>query len=517
MNPPPQLGKNLLAAGLMLFAAPAKASVGVPAIFSDHMVLQAGMPVPVWGWADPGEKVEVSFAGQTESAAADGSGKWMLKLDPLKGGDSGAMTIKGSNAITINDALVGEVWLCSGQSNMLLQVGACKDAQAELLAAKYPQVRVFMETSKPAVDPQGNCNGQWKLCDSRDIAQLPGLAYFFGRELHQKLNVPVGLVASAVGSSSIDAWTSLEAQGKEPALKPLLEMHNKTVSNYDPVAEQARLQKAYEAAVEKAKAEGKNPPRGPNQTVNPRETQKFPGNLFNAKIHPLIPYAIRGAIWYQGESNAETPALGELYKIQLPLLIHELRQRWGQGDFPFGIVQLPGMVPKSEDGWCAVREAQFNALSIPNTGLAVTLSLYNPGDPGDIHPINKQDVARRLSLWALAKVYGLPVPYSGPLFKGHEIKNGEVVCSFDYAGGLKAADGALKGFEIAGADQVRHPAEARIDGDKVVVSSPAVKEPVAVRYAWSGAPNESLLNGAGLPASPFRTDNWPLQPRNTKP
>jgi sialate O-acetylesterase len=482
------------------------AKVTLPALFSDHMVLQADNQVPVWGWADGGEEVMVAVVGQTKTAKADPSGKWTVKLDPLKTGEALTLTVKGSNSITIQDVLVGEVWLCSGQSNMQMTVNGAKDAANEKAAANFPKIRMFREASSAAVMPQDHCKGTWQVCSPETVGRFSATGYFFGRAIHKELGVPVGLINSSVGGTPIEAWTSLEAQRNEPGLKPIFE-------RWDPAQAEAKYEKdlkAYEEAAAKAKAEGKSAPRPPAKPGDTRRGSNHPANLFNAKIAPLIPYAIRGAIWYQGESNAGN--LAHLYGLQLATMIKDWRARWGAGDFPFAWVQLPNFqkaqtAPVESSGWAVVREGMLRTLALPNTGMAITIDV---GEANDIHPKNKQDVGQRLAMWALAKVYGKAVAASGPLPAGHKINGSEVVLSFKYTdGGLVAKGENLNGFAIAGADGRWVRAEAKIAGDQVIVSSPEVKEPLAVRYDWASNPNGNLYNGAGLPASPFRTDNWP--------
>ncbi|HPN84361.1 MAG TPA: sialate O-acetylesterase, partial [Victivallales bacterium] len=487
------------------------ADVSLPAIFSDHMVLQAETSVPVWGWAEPGEQVTVSIGDQSKAATADADGKWMIKLDKLKSDQATSLTVKGKNTITINDVLTGEVWFCSGQSNMAMKVKKSKDFELEKEAANYPKIRMFEESSNPNPSIQEKCNGSWKVCSPDTVDKFSATAYFFGRELFRKINQPIGLINSSVGGTPIEAWTSLEAQKDVPELKPLFETWEKRISEWDQekanAAYEEKLAKYKEALAKEGKPEKKSD--RPKKPESPVTSGSRPANLFNSKIAPLIPYSIKGAIWYQGEANAKN--LEVIYDLTLPLMIKDWRTRWNQGDFPFAWVQLPGYKkvqekPVEEGPWPNIRECMLKALSVPNTGMAITIDV---GEAEDIHPKNKQEVGKRLAMWALAKVYGQNCAFSGPLPAGHEIKGSEIVCSFKHTdGGLVSKDGELKGFAIAGADKIWYKANARIDGDKVVVSSPEVKEPKAVRYAWANNPVCNLFNGAGIPASPFRTDDW---------
>lgn len=501
---------SLLASLLCLFVlAPAgRADVKLPAIFGDQMVLQRDVPVPVWGWADPGEEVSVSIAKQTKTTTAGKDGKWSVKLDKLTAGDALTLTVKGKNTIAIKDVLIGEVWLASGQSNMAMAVQRADNFEKEKAAADLPRIRMFTVRSGPAKTPQSDCQGQWVVCKPETVGTFSATAYFFGRELHRQLDVPVGLINSSVGGTTIEAWTSGDAMDSVKELAPIFAQWDKRAKEHNPEKAKAEYElalKEWMRAAALAKTDGKPAPRRPPAPVHPREDRNHPANLFNGKIAPLVPFAVRGAIWYQGEANTR-PDLAPLYRTQLPLLIKDWRSRWGQGDFPFAWVQLPNYGAGGRS-WPVVREAMLQTLQVPNTGMAVTLDV---GDPKDIHPTNKQDVGKRLALWALAKVYDKQGPSSGPLPAGHDAGDGKITVRFQHADGdLVAKGGELKGFLIAGEDRKWHPAKAVIEGKAtVVVSSPEVKKPVAVRYAWENNPVATLFNGAGLPASPFRTDTW---------
>ena len=506
-------GLITLVSGLSLFER-ATADVTLPSIFSNHMVLQQDVAVPVWGRAEPGEEVKVSIAGKTAAAKADGSGKWMVTLDHPTATGPVTMTVQGKNTISIDDVLIGEVWLGAGQSNMQMNVGSANNARHEINSAKSPQIRMFTVERKTAVEPQEDCGGKWVVCSPETAIHFSATAYFFGRELHQTLNVPVGLINASWGGTTIEAWTSMDAQKDEPELAPIFENWKQKVSQpYDEKMAMARYEKQmvfWGNQAEKAKAAGKQPPQKPKTPIAPRLEPNHPANLFNGMIAPVIHYAIRGAIWYQGESNSMNNG-PHLYETQLPMLVKDWRQRWNQGDFPFLWVQLPNFKKRNDDpgavsNWASMREVFLKQLLIPNTGMAICIDV---GDEGNIHPKNKQTVGRRLALWARARVYHEEIPYSGPLPAGHEINGGEVTISFTHTdGGLKAKGGELKGFAIAGNDKKWIWASARIDGDKVIVSSPEVAGPAAVRYAWGDNPECNLINHAGLPASPFRTDDW---------
>lgn len=489
-------------------AHPAAAEVRLSALFSDHAVLQAGKPVPVWGWAASGEDVAVTFAGQTKSTKSGENGKWMVKLDSLTAsGKPATLTVKGTNTLVIKDVLVGEVWLGSGQSNMAMTVNRASNFEQEKAAATFPEIRMFVVSSKAADEPQTDCEGKWTVCSPDTVAGFSATAYFFGRQIYQSLKVPVGLINSSVGGTPIESWISAEAQHASPELKPLFAAVDAAKKAADPELEKAQYEKRlalWETAAAKAKEEGKPLPRKPQDPTAVRERKGGTGGLYNGKIAPLEPYALRGILWYQGEANS-TPQKAPYYQHHLPLLVNSWRKQWGE-ELPFAWVQLPNY--GSRDGWCVVREAMLKTLRLPKTGMAVTIDV---GDARDIHPKNKQTVGKRLSLWALANVYGQKGEFSGPMLEKHEVAGGRMVLSFTHADGLKAEGGELKEFVIAGEDQQWKPAQAKIVDGKVEVSSEAVAKPVAVRYAWLPNTQATLFNGVGLPASPFRTDDWPVK------
>ena len=494
----------LVTSAILSVATAARAEVKLPAIFGDHMVLQRDTGVPVWGTAAPGEEVTVSIAGQTVTAKAGADGKWSVKLTKLTAAGPHTLTVKGANTLTFSDVLVGEVWLGSGQSNMAMTVNRAKDYEAEQAAAKFPLIRMFTEASSAANAAQSEGKGKWVVCAPETVGGFSATAYFFGRELHKALNVPVGLINSSVGGTPIESWIAPEAQRASAALKPFFDTQQKATKEFDATKAKAKFeqdQAKWKEAAKQAKAEGKPAPKAPRDPVALNERKGNVGGLFNGKIAPLIPYAIRGALWYQGEANS-SPDKAAFYHAQLSLLVTDWRARWGY-DFPFAWVQLPNFGGAGRD-WPLVREAMLKTLELPKTGMAITIDI---GDEKDIHPKNKQDVGRRLAAWALGTVYGQKVATSGPLPAGHQVRGSEVVLSFKHTdGGLIAKGGELKGFVIAGADQQWKPAQARIEGDQVIVTSTDVKQPTAVRYAWENWPTCNLYNGAGLPASPFRTD-----------
>jgi sialate O-acetylesterase len=497
--------RSILAVTFSIITA-AHADVSLPATFSDHMIVQADAAAPVWGWAAPGEEISVSIAGQSKSTKANDKGNWTVKLDPLRSGESTTMTVKGKNTITIQDVLVGEVWLCSGQSNMAWTVGRLRTMKEEQPAANHPQLRMFVESSGGAGESNLKPRGEWKLTTPENLANFSATAYFFGRHLHRELKQPVGLLVSAVGGTPIQNWISPKSQRTHPEMaKPFTAMDT-AMKTWTPERAKelyARQLENWQKQADAAKAANKPAPAKPAPNPDPRS--RAPGNLFNGKIAPLAGYAIKGAIWYQGESNAFTVEGGKFYAEQLPMLVKDWREHWAQGDFPFAWVQLPNFHNERFLGWCEVRESMLKTLAVPHTGMAICLDL---GDPKDIHPQNKQEVGRRLGLWALAKVYGQNIAWSGPLPKAQQFENGSAICTFEHAEGLKARAGQIEGFELAGADKTFHPATATIEDEKVIVTSPNVQTPIAVRYAWKDDPKANLVNAAGLPASPFRSDAW---------
>jgi sialate O-acetylesterase len=411
------------------------ADVRLPNLFSDHMVLQANVEAPVWGWAEAGESVTVSINGTTAKTTAGPDGKWQLKLAKLTAGGPYKLDVAGKNQISVSDVLIGEVWLGSGQSNMAMTVNRAKDFEQEQAAAKYPQIRMFIESSPAAAAAQAEPHGQWLVCSPDTVARFSATGYFFSRELQKELGVPVGFINSSVGGTPIESWISPEAQAASAELKPFFEATKG--ADPDPAAAKANDAAAkakYEQDLEKfekaskaAKASGKAVGKKPQDPAVVRERRGNVGGLYNGKIAPLVPYAIRGMLWYQGEANS-VPAKAQFYQYQLPLLIKDWRTRWGY-DFPVAWVQLPNFGGPGRD-WPMVREAMLKTLAVPKTGMAITIDI---GEEKDIHPKNKQDVGKRLAMWALGDVYGKSVATSGPLPAGHERKGNAIVVRFSHA------------------------------------------------------------------------------------
>jgi sialate O-acetylesterase len=481
-------------------APTAWADVQLPSILGSHMVLQQGIPLPVWGLADPGEEVTVTLGSQTARAKAGADGRWLIQLQPLAaGGGPLRMTVAGKNTIELKDLLVGEVWVCSGQSNMAWRVKQALRSEEEIQAARHPRIRLFTVGSQVAQEPRFDVGGEWQICSPETVGDFSAVGYFFGRDLHAALDVPVGLINTSWGGTPAESWTTHEALAGQADFKPILERWEQGAAGYP-----AQLAKWQEEA-RKAKEEGKPAPRKP---AEPTQNPNMPAGLYNGMIHPIVPLAVRGAIWYQGESNA-----GRAYQYRklLPAMIESWRQAWKQDQFTFLIVSLANFRPVDshpvESEWAELREAQSMTAALPGNGQALAIDV---GDAADIHPKDKQTVGQRLSLAALALAYKKDIEYSGPVFDGMSIKNGAVRLKFKHTGdGLVAKGGELKGFAIAGEDRKWVWAEAKIDGNTIVVKSDQVASPKAVRYGWANNPVCNLYNRAGLPAVPFRTDDWP--------
>jgi sialate O-acetylesterase len=478
----------------------ARAEVEPNSLFSNGAVLQQGVAVPVWGAGKDGEQITVKIQDQTVSTTVR-DGRWLVRLKPMKAGGPFTMTITGDNTITITNLLVGEVWLCSGQSNMAFHLARAANAAEAIAAAGDSQLRLFTVLSGASDTPKAEVPGNWKESSPETARSFSAVAWFFGHELRRALKVPIGLINSSVGGTPAEAWTSRGTLEADPELREILERHAEQVRDFDPEAAAAQHQRALEAhkqAVEKAKAAGEKPPQSPRAPADPRKAKVRPCCLYNAMIAPLEPYAIAGAIWYQGEANAGRAAQ---YQKLFPAMIQNWRQAWGLGDFPFFFVQIAphqGMKPE-------IREAQLLSWQkVPRTAMAV---ITDVGDEKDIHPTKKEPVGQRLALAARAIAYGENIEFSGPVYASMKVEGDRAILTFTHTGrGLMAQGGELKGFTIAGADGSFVAAKAVIDGDKVAVSSPEVSKPVAVRYGWANTPDVNLFNKEGLPATPFRTD-----------
>ncbi len=511
----PRLSLLTLAAAALLGLPAAHADVRLPSLISDNMVLQQEVPANVWGWADPQEKVTVKLGANTATAIAGVDGKWSAKLTGLAPGVAGDMTIAGKNTLTIKNVAVGEVWVCSGQSNMEFVVQGAKDAQAEIKTADRPDIRMFTVARTYKLEPQEDCAGKWEVCTPETVGHFSAVGYFFGRRLADDLKWPIGLIHSSVGGTPAQAWTPTEVLAADPDFQQFLQAWENAKANYP------KAKAAYDVALEKWKADAEAAKTAgtaaPKPPAVPRggDANGSPGGLYNGMIAPLIPYTIRGAIWYQGEANAGN---GKLYRKLFPAMIESWREKWGIPEFPFLFVQLANYMAKTEQpvesNWAELRDAQLATLELKNTGMAVAIDI---GEGDNIHPKNKQEVGRRLAVNALAMVYYREVEYASPRPLDAQIEDNKLRITLRNAEGMKTTDGAApKGFAIAGEDHKFHWATAELAGDHIILSSPEVPKPIAVRYAWANNPDVNLVNGAGLPVSPFRSDDWPPQPPAAK-
>ena len=536
----------LVACTLVSFVAPCgqlRADIKPSPLFSEGAVLQQGAPIPVWGTANAGERITVLLDRQEASATAGRDGKWKVHLPPREAGGPFAMAISGSNnSLTFGNVMVGEVWVCAGQSNMAFDLKEADNAATEIPKANYPKLRVFGVGAKGYALPQTTLSGgKWVECSPQTAGGFTAVGYFFGRDLLKARSVPVGLISTAWCGTPAEAWTSLDGLKKAKELQAYVAIAQKLADDYPRAAyllpgrfakywaeftrwnesKGKAYQKAYAewaGATEAAKAEGKRPPMPPPApAAMPPEPPsspdadeampKTPTVIFNGRIAPLTPYAIKGVLWYQAEGNA---IKAEEYRTLFPCLIADWREKWGIGSFPFLFVQLPPFerfVPE-------IREAQLLTLGkSPNTAMAVTVDL---GGANELHPNKKEPVGARLALAARAVAYGEAIEYSGPLFQSMKVEGNRAILFFQHTGsGMIAKDSELKGFVIAGTDGKFVPAKAAIAGETVVVTSPEVAAPVAVRYGWENVPNVNLFNKEGLPASPFRTD-CPPKPADHK-
>jgi sialate O-acetylesterase len=450
---------------LALLLCPARAEIRLHALFSDDMVLQREIAVPVWGTGEPGAGVTVSIDGQKKNATVGEDGRWSVTLDPMKAGGPHELAV-GDRAL--KNVMVGDVWVCGGQSNMswALQGSAPEDA------SDRPRVRLFTVPQKRSLEPREDVEGRWAVCTAANARAFSAVGYYFGAGISEKVDVAVGLIHSSWGGTQVEPWTSAACDPDDPEMQGWIDQWKK------------------------------------ERVENPEEAPKCPrriARLYNAMIHPLTRFPIKGVIWYQGESNV---GRAEQYRRRFPVMIRDWRRAWGIGDFPFLFVQLANFLPRKElpgeSHWAALREAQLQALSVPRTGMAVAIDI---GEAKDIHPKNKKDVGRRLALSALAVAYGREVVHSGPIFDSMKIEGGRIRLSFKHVGGGLVARGEkLKGFAVAGEDGAFVWADAQIEGEQVLVSSSGVVAPVAVRYAWADNPDCNLYNREGLPASPFRSN-----------
>jgi sialate O-acetylesterase len=473
----------LLTVLFLSLAFVSNAEVKLPAVLTSNMVFQRDHAITVWGWAAKGEKVSVTFNKLVKKAKPDASGAWKVVFPAMQaGGGPLQLKVQGKNEITLDNILIGDVWVCSGQSNMEMALRSVNNADQEIAKADYPNIRLLQFPKNLQKEPVNDVEkASWTACSPQTVARFSAVAYFFGRYINKETNIPIGLIHTSWGGTNAEAWTSMDWLVKLPKYKDF------------PAELAERMKKTDSLSLAKMKQ--------PNEVHS---------GLFNGMINPLLNLAVKGAIWYQGESNAYE---GKLYQTMFPNMIDCWREKWHQPDMPFLYVQLANFTDElpepGKSNWANLREAQLMTLNHPNTGMAVIIDI---GDAKDIHPKNKQDVGYRLALNAMHLVYGKDIVYSGPIYKSMEVAGDKIAISFTQLGsGLMVKDkyGYPKAFAIAGADQTFYWAKAEIKGDKVVVWSDKVSNPLAVRYAWADNPGDAnLYNKEGLPASPFRTDSW---------
>ncbi len=499
---------GFLAGLLILSSAGSNADVVPSALFSPGAILQRERPVPVWGTADEGETVEVRFAGQVKKTVAK-DGRWMVTLDPMSASSEGrTLEITGRNRVEVPNVLVGDVWLCGGQSNMERALGLHNSQkpivnwEQEAATGDLPGLRMFIVPQKFSKTPVLEAGGSWTVATPQNVLKFSAVAFFFGRDLHQRLGIPVGLIHSSWGGTPVEAWMRRELLSSLPGGDAVFEGWAKAIADYPAKLaafreQEPTLMSEWEKAVEKANQEGAKAPAKPQPPADPARDKNQASGLFNAMIQPLIPYAIRGVIWYQGESNRGNP---QDYAVRFPAMIQDWRQLWGGMEFPFLFVQVAPFKSMPPE----IREAQRQSwINTPKTAMVVTMDC---GDAEDIHPANKRPVGERLALAARAIAYGEEVEYSGPAFESFKVQDGKALVTFQHVGkGLEAKDGPLRGFEIAGADGKFVAADAMICNSAIEVSHPSVPEPVAVRYGWANVPDGNLFNRDGLPASPFQS------------
>ncbi len=493
-----------------LFCQILHAQLTLPSIFGDHMVLQQKQVNPIWGWTAPGASVKVSIHGQSHITEADATGYWKIDLRPIPAGGPYRMRIEGDKTkFFFDDILVGEVWICSGQSNMQWPVNLTNSGELAKLTANAPKIRLISVPRVGTQEAQKDFSGEWALCTPESVPDFSAVGYFFGRRLHHALDVPIGLIDNAWGGSAADAWIRRDVLEKDGRFDDLMAWWEDQEKSYDYDA----ILTDWEKRVKEweAKDVDVRESRRPRRPANLMTGNQRPGNIYNGVLHPTIGYGIRGAIWYQGESNASR---AYQYRDLFPLMIQHWRDEWGQGDFPFYYVQLADFMEESKDpqesNWAELREAQTMAMDrLPNVGEAVIIDV---GEGRDIHPRNKQTVADRLARWALARDYHKDIQYRSPTYESLQIEGDKIILTFDHVGqGLYAFDTREpQGFAIAGQDKKFVWANAKIINEsQVEVWSDQILHPVAVRYAWAHNPVCNMYCREGLPMTPFRTDDWP--------
>lgn len=495
---------------LLLFFAltPAllRAEVRLPQFLSDHMVLQRDAPIHLWGWAEPGEPVTVRLQTESRSTTADALGRWSIFLSPQAAGGPYALTIQATNTLALNDILIGDLWLASGQSNMEMPLAGfgggtpLKDSEHEIATASHPEIRFLLTPHRSSSFPQNDIAATWTVCTPETARNFSAVAYFFGRELHDREHVPIGLIDSTWGGTPAEAWIGMDALGRDPALNPVWTTWAHLARRQTELPATIAAEKREDA---QAKVAGQPAPVHP---WHPAPESFQPAGLFNGMIAPFTPLSIRGVLWYQGETNSAL-ARAPLYHRLFSSLIVDWRQQFRQGDFPFLFAQISSFRSTPAENWGILRDAQRRTLSVANTAMAVTLDV---GTPGNVHPPDKQTVGHRLALAARALSYGESVHDAGPLFTRADREGSSLRIWFhDRKIALHCTGSPCLGFEIAGADRHFVPAEAKIDGTSVVITAPTVPDPTFARYAWPNATTANLVDAEDLPASTFTSEDEP--------
>ena len=490
-----------------------QSEVRLPNILSDHAVLQRQAPIHIWGWASPGEAITVTLRQQSVATTADTIGQFSVYLQPEKAGGPFTLTVKGSNTVTLSDLLIGDVWFASGQSNMELPLNGfpgsapLKNGPQEVAAANHPNLRLLHIPNNASTYPLEDQPATWTACNPHTAATFSAVAYFYGREISEKEHVPVGMVDSTWGGTPVESWASLGSLTADASLMPVFHNWSRLADTHKTRGALVAQEKSEDDAARQA---GQPLPKHP---WRPNLDSWAPAGLFNAMIAPATPYAIKGALWYQGESNSPQPS-AYLYSKVFSAMITDWRQQWGLGNFPFLFVQISSYKSTPLEDWGTLRDQQRRTLAVANTAMAVTLDV---GDPDNVHPSDKQTVSARLALAGRTLAYGEQVEYAGPLFSQAVTEKGGMRVLFDHTAGKlvskgNATDSNLPGFELSGDDHHFFPAAAKIDNDTVMVTSPQVQHPRYVRYAWENAPQATLFNSDGLPASTFTSEDAPTSP-----
>ncbi|MCM8536464.1 MAG: sialate O-acetylesterase [Lentisphaeraceae bacterium] len=495
----------------VLISLSLSADVTLTSLYSDNAVIQRHAPVKIWGWASPSEKVTVTFVGKKLATKTDSKGNWSVVFPAQKAGGPHSMTVTGKNTIQRKNLLFGEVWVCSGQSNMQMNVGQAVDGDIEVLLAKDTDLRVLTVTNAGEQTPQKDVDGGWEMATGGQLKNFSAVGYYYGRELRRALGVPVGLIDNSWGGSSCETWIPQDVLKSDKRNQPYIETFAKKLAKFEKsdLTQHDQKRKALQERIKKAKSSGKIPPSPPTAMRDIRHGQHRPGNLWNARINPLLGYGIKGVIWYQGENNTRTESY--IYRYTLPMMIKTWRKNWNSGEFSFYWSQLANYSRNRDKNgaspWAEIRESMTLTMqSTPKTGQAIITDL---GEDKDIHPRKKLQIAKRLVRWALVKDYGFKLTYSSPMYKSHETKGNKIIVTLDQE--VKTIDVRdVLGFTIAGDDQKFVKAQAKINKNKVEIWSDSISKPAAIRYAWAGNPVSNVINKTDLPLTPFRTDKWKL-------